>query len=351
MVIGIVFLAIILSFIPYSDSVSGKCVIKPKNLWTLSKNGSGQLFTETESSAATESEPNLRFVNFSNSDILSMNLAPNLRLQSEVKKGDLVLEVNSNKVSSELEALLYELKIAESNLELAKSQEQVPIIEEAKKKIKIAESEKDFAEKRYERAKELLDKNVETFQNFEELEFELEEKKLKLEKEKANLETKLLTSKPEQIKIAELNIEKIQKEIELIELYKSQGNIYSPISGKIIDFQNNVVLCKIVNLDTLNAEIYIPQRFLNRIAINQTVSVSFDSYPDETFEAKIIGINDEINETEFGFYVVVKAEILNTKNLVKLGMMGFANIETGETTMLQAFLGGSFSKIGLNVWW
>ncbi|KAA3596606.1 MAG: HlyD family efflux transporter periplasmic adaptor subunit [Calditrichaeota bacterium] len=350
-VIGIVLLAFILSFIPYTDSISGKCVIKSKNVWTLSKNENGQIFSQLKSSSVSEKEPSFRFVNFSNSDILNMNLASNLGVQSEVKKGDLVLALNSNKLSSDLEALIYELKIAESKLNLAKSQEQAPIIEEAEKKIRIAESEKEFAQKRFDRAKELLEKEVSSIQNFEQLEFELKEKKLKLEKEKANLQTKLLTSKPEQIEIAQLEIEKIMKEIKLFEFYKSQGNIYSPISGKIIEFQNGSSLCKIVNLDTLSAEIYIPQRHLKRILKDQTAILSFDSYPNEIFEAKIIEIGDEINQSEFGFYVVVKAEILNPERLIKLGMMGFTNIKTGETTILQAFLGGSFSKIGLNVWW
>ncbi len=350
-VIGILLITIIFSFIPYSDSISGKCVIVSKNIWTLSKNESGQIFSQLKSSSVSEAEPNFRFVNFSNSDILNMNLASNLKIQSEVKKGDLILALNSNKLSADLESLIYELKIAESKLNLAKSQKQTPVIEEAEKKIRIAESEKEFAQKKFDRAKELLEKEVSSIQNFEQLEFELKEKKLKLEKEKANLETKLLTSKPEQIEIAQLEIEKIMKEIKLFEFYKSQGNIYSPISGKIIEFQNGSSLCKVVNLDTLNAEIYIPQRHLKRMVKDQIVTLSFDAYPDNVFEAKIIEISDEISQSEFGFYVVVKAEILNLENLVKLGMMGYANIETGETTLLQAFLGGSFSKIGLNVWW
>ncbi|MCC7430580.1 HlyD family efflux transporter periplasmic adaptor subunit [bacterium] len=340
-----------LNFIPFNETISAKCLIQPKNYWVLLDNENGQILSKNFGNLKSL-EPFSKLIGFSTSDVVNFSLSEKVIPQNKIEKGDLILLVDSEAAKTDLAKLSYSYQIAAEKLKLAKSpKEQEPTIESAETNLQIAKAEKDFAEKTFEREKQLFQKNLASIENYDALAFSLQAKELNLKQAKADLEEKRLAKKPEEIKIASLEVDKINKEIEILKTYQTIGNIYSPISGIVTDVKNGTTLCKIVNVDTLLAEVFIPQKMLGKVQNQNKVILKFEPFPNKIFECKVKEINYKIVETDFGPYFIAKAEVPNPENILKLEMLGFAEVEIGRTTVLQAFLGGSYSKISLTTWW
>ena len=80
-------------------------------------------------------------------------------------------------------------------------------------------------------------------------------------------------------------------------------------------------------LDPLFVDFSVPQQALSRVAVGQTVTAKVDTFPDETFQGKIIAVNPTVDTDSRN--VQMRASLPNPDHRLLPGMFATIGIEAG----------------------
>jgi membrane fusion protein (multidrug efflux system) len=83
-------------------------------------------------------------------------------------------------------------------------------------------------------------------------------------------------------------------------------------------------------IDTLYADLPVPERFLGQLARGQRVTLQNDAYPDETFSGEVLAIEGRVDPTTRA--ITVRARIDNPEARLRPGMLVRAVLAVGERT-------------------
>ncbi|HTP11706.1 MAG TPA: efflux RND transporter periplasmic adaptor subunit [Anaerolineae bacterium] len=149
---------------------------------------------------------------------------------------------------------------------------------------------------------------------------------------------------PEEIALAEAKVQQAQASLKLAQAYQSRAQIAAPLTGIIAQrsghlgetVQPGASLLSIVNLDTLDMTIYVPQAQLPRVQIGSPVKVYVDAYPNEVFPGEVVNIAQQAQfssrdtqnqEDRTNVVFAVKVRLPNADGRLKSGMTGDAELE------------------------
>lgn len=112
-------------------------------------------------------------------------------------------------------------------------------------------------------------------------------------------------SRPEKLKQAEANVEKIKANIDLIRISIKNCYVISPLNGiitkKFIEkgevVTNFSSLCKISDLSKVELTVYINEKDLAKVKTGQSVDVKIDALPNKIFKGKVTYISPEAEFT------------------------------------------------------
>lgn len=112
-------------------------------------------------------------------------------------------------------------------------------------------------------------------------------------------------SRPEELKQAEANVEKIKANVDLIRKSINDCYVISPINGiitkKFIEkgevVTNFSSLCKISDLSKVELTVYINEKDLVKVKTGQSVDVKIDALPNKIFKGKVTYITPEAEFT------------------------------------------------------
>jgi HlyD family secretion protein len=153
----------------------------------------------------------------------------------------------------------------------------------------------------------------------------------------ANLAVAQAAPSSEQLAVAQAQVEVAQGALNVIQAQVAKLVITAPINA-IVDTRSaepgevmvpGAPLFTLVKLDDLKITVYIPEDRYGTINLGQTARVSVDSFPGETFEAKVIRIADQAEftprnvQTETGRRTTVFAvdlAVTNPQGKLKPGM-------------------------------
>ena len=107
--------------------------------------------------------------------------------------------------------------------------------------------------------------------------------------------------KPEQVDIAQAKVQEAQAALAAIQTQIGKMTLVSPINGVVLEqsihvgelASPGVPVVMLANLDIVNLTVYIAADQFDRVALNQTVSVRVDSFPNRQFEGTVIYISDQ----------------------------------------------------------
>ena len=100
-----------------------------------------------------------------------------------------------------------------------------------------------------------------------------------------------------------------------------------PVSlGSYVTASSTVV--EIASIDDLEIKVNVSERFVPLLKIGQTGEVSFKSYPNEIFEAKITKLSPILDPATRTLEVTLK--LAETKNIVKAGMFAHVKLVTNH---------------------
>ena len=106
----------------------------------------------------------------------------------------------------------------------------------------------------------------------------------------------------------------------------SASPVKAPISGRVISFIPTIgtmvsqasVVAEIADTDELEIKVSVAERFISRISLGQTASVTFDAYPDVVFKAKVFEVSPVLDKSSRT--MSVKLKINPPDKRIKAGM-------------------------------
>jgi HlyD family secretion protein len=149
---------------------------------------------------------------------------------------------------------------------------------------------------------------------------------------------------PEQIALADAKVQQAQAALKLARAYQSRAQIVAPLTGLIAQRSGHVgetaqpgaSVLSIVNIDTLDMIIYVPQAQLPRVQIGAPVKVVVDAYPNEVFTGEVVNIAQQAQfssrdtqnkEDRASVVFAVKVRLDNADGRLKSGMTADAELE------------------------
>jgi membrane fusion protein (multidrug efflux system) len=97
-------------------------------------------------------------------------------------------------------------------------------------------------------------------------------------------------------------------------------------AGNIV--QQHTELVTIVDNSNVKVEFMIPARFIEDIAVGQSVEISVDSFPDKTFSGMVDAVDSEVDTKNHS--ILVRAVVPNPDGLLKHGLFANVTLVTGE---------------------
>lgn len=275
----------------------------------------------------------------------------------KIAQGTEIAEIDTTDFKIKLKKAKAGLKASEAKLdeiiEGAREQE----LENATANIKNIEMQLVGAKKNYDyrlenynNLKELFENSVVAQQKIEDAKalVDSEETKVRsLEKhlEAVNSQLDLLLSgaRKQKIEMVKAEVDIAKAEIELLENQISKGYVKAPIDGTIESIYYNIGesvalggnIGKIIDLEDLWVKIYVPEKELYKVSLNQEKNLLLDS-TDGVVKGKVIYISSEAeftpknveskeNKEETVFEVKIK--ILDKNSLLKPGMFIDVDLE------------------------
>ena len=155
-------------------------------------------------------------------------------------------------------------------------------------------------------------------------------------------------SRPEEIEEAKADISRLVAQNDLLMEQIRLLNVVSPISGVITTeklrekkgqlVERGALIASVQQLNTMIAEIPVPEKEIADIKLQQVIDVKVLAYPSETFRGHVIAISPKALENQNWDRqktVVVKAELMNSSGKLKPNMTGHAKIYCGRRSVFE----------------
>ena len=150
--------------------------------------------------------------------------------------------------------------------------------------------------------------------------------------------------KTAEAQIAQAQSDKAAAEIRLIENKIEQAALMAPITGWVVseDLKQQIgapvetgqVLFEIAGIDSLRAELYVPESFIANVSIGQEGELASMGHPDQKVQFVIERINPIAEVVNNQNVFRVRARILENLEWMRPGMEGEARIAAGKKSYL-----------------
>ena len=231
----------------------------------------------------------------------------------QVQIGSVIAIVDTKKLSLQREQIYAGL--AEVNYHISTAREG----------INLAQEQVESITKKYERIKKLQQEGAATQQQFDDIETLYNQSQTQLKTAESNL------------KAAQMKKQQIEANLKLIESQIKDATITSPAAGavinKFIEKGENVVMglpiVTIADLTKLWIKLYVTAPQLGFIQLGKKAEIQVDSFPEKSFEGKIIWIsskaeftpkNIQTEEARADLVYAVKIDVPNPDLVLKIGM-------------------------------
>jgi len=262
---------------------------------------------------------------------------------NKVNKGDTVIVIDPETYKLKLDEALASKEYAQAQYKLLKEGARSEDIKQAEDNLKQAQVSFNLAEKDKERMDNLYESQSITKKQHDDAVANYEITLARLNSAKENLEKVKNLARPEELKQAEANLNRAIANVNLLQKNLNDCFVISPSSGFITKkFVENgetagmmSSLFQVADLGSVELVIYVPETELGKVKLGQKAEISVDTFPEKTFDGKVIYIspqaeftpkNIQTQEERTKLVFAVKIKIGNPNFELKDGMPADAEI-------------------------
>jgi multidrug efflux pump subunit AcrA (membrane-fusion protein) len=163
-----------------------------------------------------------------------------------------------------------------------------------------------------------------------------------------------------QAQMAQADADKVQAQIELLEYQIKQANFVSPISGVVVqgDLKREIgapvkvgdVLFEVCPLESLRAELMVPEDEIYDIEIGQEGYLATASYPAQRIKFVVERINPIAEVVNQRNIFKVRVELIQTCPWMRPGMEGVAKVDIGKRRYVWIWTRKIVNWIRMTLW-
>jgi HlyD family secretion protein len=256
---------------------------------------------------------------------------------AQVAAGDTIVMIDHEALDIQLKQMIANKDIAKAQLDLLVKGARKEDVNQAEQTLNQAEVNFDIAKSDKERMNALIKSNTITQKQLEDATSRFDIAQAQLNSAKENFSKIKNLARPEEITQAKANYQKAEATVESIQKNIRDCYVVSPMNGfvikKFVELGETVSmlssLYKIADLSKVKVTIYVSEMEIGKIKLGQKTGIRIDSFPDKTFEGKVIYISPEAEFTPKNIQTkdertklvfAVKIEIPNTKHELKTGI-------------------------------
>jgi multidrug efflux pump subunit AcrA (membrane-fusion protein) len=259
-----------------------------------------------------------------------------------VKKGQIIARIDDRALKAERLKVLAEIEKIEAELGTLRKGRRPEEIQQQNAILSARRNEVTFAKKEAKRRRQMVREGVGSRQANEEAQGELETKRRAVAEADAALRLLKAGSRPEEIAAQEAVLKRSRAELAFVDEKLAMTIVRAPIDGDIMTprFREHLnegveaggLVCEIANTRRMRAEIFMPEREVDVLALGMPAVVKVESYPARPFEGKVDFIAPIVDGKDRRVRVVV--ELDNADGALKANMTGYGEVEAGKRSLL-----------------
>lgn len=259
-----------------------------------------------------------------------------------VKKGDPIARLDDRALKAERGKVVADLEKLEAELAILRKGRRPEEIQQQQAILAARTKEVEFAAKEAQRREEMAREGVGSRQAAEQATRELEVRRRAVAEAQAALRLLQAGARAEEIAAHEALLKRARAELAYVDVRLAMTIVRAPIDGEILTprfgerlhegVEAGGLICEIANTRRMRAEIFVPEREADAIALGMPAIVKVESYPTHPFEGKVDFIAP-IVDGEHG-HIRVAVELENEGGLLKANMTGYGEVEAGKRSLL-----------------
>lgn len=256
---------------------------------------------------------------------------------AQVFIGDTIVIIDHEVLDIQLKQMIANREIAKAQLDLLIIGARKEDIIQSEQVLNQAEVNFDIAKSDKERMEILIKANTISQKQYEDATARFNIAQAQLNAAKENFNKIKNIARPEEVIQARANYQKAEAAVESINKNIRDCYVVSPINGfvikKFVELGETVSmlssLFKIADLSKVKVTIYVSETELGKIKLGQKAEIKVDSFPEKSFEGKVIFISPEAEFTPKNIQTkdertklvfAVKIEIPNPQQELKTGL-------------------------------
>jgi multidrug resistance efflux pump len=280
-----------------------------------------------------------------------------------VEAGDPIALLSDRELQAALQKKRADLAAGLAQLHLVRAGPRREEIALAKATYEKAQEQLKHADRDLQRNHELVKRELVSRKELEDAQGLVAVRQKELEESDNKLKALRAGSRPEEIAAVLAETERVQAEQRLIEDQLEALMVRAPIRGIVTTERlkeklgQNVLkgdlVAEIHDLRTITAEIQIPEKEIDDIAVGQPVVFKARAYPSRDFLGTVSAIAPVATKPEgftVGNAILLRAEIPNDSRLLKSGMTGIAKVTCGKRNLLDVLVRKLRYFIRVEVW-
>jgi multidrug resistance efflux pump len=280
-----------------------------------------------------------------------------------VAQGEVIARLADRDCQAELRKIKAELEEKQARLRLLRAGPRAEEVELAKTTIAKAEERVKFATQQLNRDEALIKQQLLARKDFETTAEQVSVRTKELQEAGDHLKLLMAGSRPEEIEALEAELRRMGSHQSYLEEQLRLLTLHSPVSGVITTrklrekigqlVEKGDLLAEIHELNTVTAEIEVPEKEIADVHIGQRVVLKARAHPGASFEGTVVAIAPVASKPEDSRNqrtVLVTTQIDNADGLLKPQMSGMAKIYCGDRRALD-LLGRRFVRyVRVEVW-
>jgi len=160
--------------------------------------------------------------------------------------------------------------------------------------------------------------------------------------------------------IAQANADKAEAQVKLLDYLVAQANLTSPISGTVVrgDLKRQIgapvktgdILFEVTPLESLRAELMVPEDQVSDIKVGQKGYLSTFSYPAKRIEFEVERINPIAEVKNQRNIFKIRVRLLNSYPWIRPGMEGVAQVHVGKKPYIWIWTHKVVDWIRMKLW-
>ena len=244
----------------------------------------------------------------------------------KVKAGDVLIRLEATEIEAQVAQARAGYEMAQANLEKIRVGTRAEQLEQSRAGLQIAQASYDEAERSFKNTQALYEEGIVSKQQLDQVETQYKVAAAQLKQAAEALKMAESGATAEDIKIVEAQVSQAAAALQLARTYLENTTITAPISGTVSGVVINpgemagpgAPVATINQLDTMEVQVSLTEKDVNRIAVGQKIDVLVHSVFPEPLQGNIHSISPVADPRTKTYQL--KATLPNVDGRLKAGM-------------------------------